>query len=82
MARLAGVADIDPQRLLPQCTVGDLHAKDLLERHDILRRKPARPEEAASGLYAGQDHHAHVPAGKERLLLGWCHGNSEGRRND
>lgn len=65
MARLAGVADIYPQRLLPQCTVGDLHAEDLVEFHYILRRKPACPEQAASGLNTWQHHHTHIPVDKE-----------------
>lgn len=62
---LAGVADIDPQGLLPQCTVGDLHAEHLVELHDVLRRWAACSEEAAGGLHAGQHRHAHMPVGGE-----------------
>lgn len=75
------MADIYPQCLLPQCTVGDLHAEDLVEFHYILRRKPACPEEAASGLDARQHHHTHIPVDKEtaadRLLP---QGASQGMR--
>lgn len=61
----AGVAHIHPQRLLPQCTMGDLHSEDLVQLHDILRGKPACPEQTARGLHAGEHRHTHIPAGKE-----------------
>lgn len=59
------MADIDPQRLLPQGTVGDLHSEDLIQLHDLLRGKPACPEQTARGLHAGEHRHAYVPADKE-----------------
>lgn len=63
MARLDAVADIDPQGLLPQGTVGYLHAEHLIDLHDVLRQGAACSEEAASGLYARKHHQAHVTAG-------------------
>lgn len=54
MTRLAGVADVDPQRLLPQCTVGYLHAEHLVDLHDVLRQRAACSEEAACSLHTGQ----------------------------
>lgn len=65
MARLPGVADVDPQRLLPQCTVGYLRAEHLVDLHDILRQTAACSKEAAGGLHAGQHRHTHIPAKKE-----------------
>ncbi len=73
MARLARVADIDPQCLQPQHTVGYLHAEYLVEFHDILKQRAACSEEAASCLHAGQHCWAHVPArhtGVTTRLLG------------
>ena len=64
MARLAGVADVDPQGLLPQCALGYLHAEHLVDLHDVLRQRAACPEQAAGGLHAGQHHSTHVPAGE------------------
>lgn len=61
VARIAGFADVDPQRLLPQCTVGYLHAEHLVDLL-VLRQTATCSEEAAGGLHAGQDHHTHVPA--------------------
>lgn len=63
MARLAGAADVDPQCLLTQCTVGYLHAEHLVDLHDVLRQRATCSEEAAGGLHAGQHHRAHIPAG-------------------
>lgn len=62
MARLAGVADVDPQCLLPQCTVGYLHAEHLVDLHDVLRQTAPCSEEAAGGLHAGQHRRTHIPA--------------------
>lgn len=59
----AGVADVHPQRFMPQCTMGYLHAEHLVDLHGVLRRRAARPEEAAGGLRARQHRQADVPAG-------------------
>lgn len=45
--------------------MGDLHSEDLIQLHDILRGKPACPEQAARGLHTGKHRHAYIPAGKE-----------------
>lgn len=67
---LPRVANVDPQCLLPQCSLGYLHAEHLVDLHDILRQTAARSEEASSGLHAGQHRGTHIPAahaqGKER----------------
>lgn len=63
MARLAGVADVDPQCLLPQCTLGYLHAEHLVDLHDVLWQRATRSKEAAGGLDAGQHRRTHIPAG-------------------
>lgn len=43
--------------------MGDLHAEHLVDLQDILRQGTARPEQAASGLGAGQHCGAHMTAG-------------------
>lgn len=65
---LAGVADVNPQCLLPQCTVGYLHAEHLVDLHDVLRQRAACAEEAAGGLHTGQHRRTHIPAGDTMLL--------------
>ena len=62
MARLAGVADVDPQCLLPQSTVGYLHAEHLVDFYHVLWQRAARPEEAAGRLHARQHHRTHISA--------------------
>lgn len=62
--RLAGAADVNPQGLLPQCTVGYLHAEHLADLNDVLRRQDTRPEETTDGLHTRQHGHAHVSAGE------------------
>lgn len=66
VTRLAGVADVDPQGLLPQCTVGYLHAEHLVDLHHVLRKRAACSEQAAGGFHAGQHHRTHIPAGDAR----------------
>lgn len=68
VARFADVTDVDPQRLLPQCTVGYLHAEHLVELHHVVRQRAACSEEAASILDAGQHRRTHVPAGDTEPL--------------
>lgn len=75
VARLAGVAHVHPQGLLPQCTVGYLHAKHLVELHGVSRWRAACSEEAASGLHAGKHRHAYIPAGgkgKGHAMMSRC----------
>lgn len=60
-ARLV-VADVDPQRLLPQCALGYLHAKHLVDLSNVLRQIAACSEEAAGGLDTGQHGHTHITA--------------------
>lgn len=55
-------ADVDPQRLLPQCTRRNLHPKHFVDLSHVARHIAARSEEAAGGLHAGQRRHTHITA--------------------
>lgn len=63
---LPRVAYVDPQCLLPQCSVGYLHAEHLVDLHDILGQTAACSEETSSGLHAGQHRGTHIPESDKR----------------
>lgn len=60
-ARLVA-ADVHPQRLLPQCTLGNLHSKHFIDFSDVTRHIAASSEEAAGGLHTGQCSHTYITA--------------------